>query len=172
MRWFNQICNNENNAWCTWCHSTSNNIDNDLRAGPEHYLGIHETCDPSQCFEVANGQLKNANLHDLPPNLMFEVEWAGDRLMSKAPHLISNRTTNLSKCYMSIWSKMGGGKQINPIQSGLFKHHCMAAGLSLTLGPGWIETTWKHLIGACSSVTDSCQLSKEESWKREYLRYV
>ena len=48
---------------------------------------------------------------------------------------------------------MDGGKQINRIQSGSFEHRCKAAGLSLTLGPTWIETTWKHLFGTCSAVT-------------------
>ena len=73
---------------------------------------------------------------------MFEVERAGDRILSKAAQLISNNATNLSECYMSIRAKMDGGKQINRIQSGSFEHRCKAAGLSLTLGPTWIETTW------------------------------
>ena len=50
---------------------------------------------------------------------------------------------------------MDGGKQINRIQSGSFEHRCMAAGLSMTLGPGWIETTLKHLFGSCSAVTET-----------------
>ena len=49
--------------------------------------------------------------------------------------------------------KWMGGKQINRIQSGSFEHRCMAAGLSMTLGPGWIEDTLKHLFGSCSSIT-------------------
>ena len=50
---------------------------------------------------------------------------------------------------------MDGGKQINRIQSGSCEHRCMAAGLSVTLGPGWIETTLKHLFGSCSAVTET-----------------
>ena len=38
-----------------------------------------------------------------------------------------------------------GGKQINHTQSESFEHYCMAASLSLTLGPGWIGAAWKHL---------------------------
>ena len=86
-------------------HLASNDIDKlrkDLRAGPNHYLGIHDTCDPSWCSEVENHQSKSAHLHDLPPSLMFEVERADDRIVSKAAQLISNNTTNLSECYMSI----------------------------------------------------------------------
>ena len=41
----------------------------------------------------------------------------------------------------------------------------MAAGLSMTLGPGWIETTLKYLFGSCSSITEifsSCRKRKHE----------
>lgn len=55
------------------------------------------------------------------------------RLVSKAVQLKSNSTTNLSECYMSIRAKINGGERINCIKS---EHHCMEAGLSLTLGPG------------------------------------
>ena len=48
----------------------------------------------------------SVNLHDLPPNLLFEIEQAGERLVNKAEQLISNRTTNLSECFMSIKAKM------------------------------------------------------------------
>ena len=75
--------------------------------------------------------------------------------MNKATQLVSNRTTNLSECFMSIRAKMDRGKQINRIQSGSFEHHCMAAGLSMTLGPGWIKTTLKHLFASCSAVTET-----------------
>ena len=42
----------------------------------------------------------------------------------------------------------------------------MAAGLPMTLGPGWIETTLKHLFGLCSAVIETfgcCQKQKHES---------
>ena len=128
-------------------HSNSNDIKrlkNDLRAGPKHYLGNHEACHPSWCSEAS--KQKVTNLHDLPPNLLFEVERAGDRLVNKAAQLITNKTTNLSERFMSIRAKMDGGKQINWYQSGSFEHRCMAAGLSMTLGPGWIEYTLEHLF--------------------------
>ena len=121
-------------------HSKTNNITklrNDLRAGPKHYLGYHKDCDPSWCSEAAKETPVSVNLHDLPPNLLFEIDRAGDRLVNKAAQLISNSTTNLSECYMSIRAKMDGGKQVNRIQSGSFQHRCMTAGLSMILGPGW-----------------------------------
>ena len=131
-------------ARCAICnHSTGNDITklrNDLRAGPKHYLGIHEACDPSWCSESAKEKPINVNLHDLPPNLLFEIERAGDRLVNKAAQLVSNRTTNLSECFMSIRAKMDGGKQINRIQSGSFEHRCMAAGLSMTLDRHYLKT--------------------------------
>ena len=72
---------------------------------------------------------------------MNYVDRAGDRLINKASQLIDDQTTNLSECYMSICSKMDGGKQINRIESGSFQHRCMGAGLHLTLGPSWIAET-------------------------------
>ena len=42
---------------------------------------------------------------------------------------------------MSVYSKTDGGKEINRLQSGAFQRRCMAAGLHLTLGPGWIGET-------------------------------
>jgi len=38
-------------------------------------------------------------LNDLPPNLLFEVERAGDRLVNKAAQLVSNQATNLTECF-------------------------------------------------------------------------
>ena len=67
--------------------------------------------------------------------MIFELDRA---LISKASQLIDDQTTNISECYMSVRSKMDGGKQINRIQSGAFQHRCMVASLHLTLGPGWI----------------------------------
>ena len=154
-------------------HSTSNDITkprNDLRAGPKHYLGNHEACDPSWCSESTKEKPVNVNLHDLPPNLLFEIERAGDRLVNKAAQLISNRTTNLSECFMSIRAKMDGGKQINRIQSGSFEHRCMAAGLSMTLGPGWIEDTLKYLFGSCSSVTETFSNRRKRKHERDMER--
>ena len=78
-------------------HSATNDIDKlrkDFRAGPKHYLGIHESCNPSWCSDVGRCQSKSV---DLPPNLMFEVERAGNTIVSKAVQLISSNTTNLSE---------------------------------------------------------------------------
>ena len=138
-------------------HSSTNDVDklrHDLRAGPRHYFGNHEMCDPVWCSEAATGKPSNTNLNDLPPNLLFEVERAGDRLVNKAAQLISNQTTNLTECFMSVRAKMDGGKQINRVQSGSFEHRCMAAGLSLTLGPTWAVNTWNHLFKISSPIAE------------------
>ena len=137
-------------------HCNSMNLErlkNDLRAGPKHYLRNHEACHPSWCSESGRQNKVTNNLHDLPPNLLFEAERAGNRLVNKAAQLITNKNTNLSECFMSIRAKMDGRKQINQIQLGSFEHWCMAAGLSMTLGPGWIENTLEHLFEFCSSIT-------------------
>ena len=135
----------------------------DLRAGPKHYLGYHESCNSEWCSEVASAHPRNINLDDLPPNLLFEVERAGDRLVNKAHQLIGNKTTNLTECFMSVRAKMNGGKQINRIQSGSFKHRCMTAGLSITLGPTWCTDTWRHLFGMPSLVAQSYAYKHKKS---------
>lgn len=73
-------------------HLASIDIDElkkDLRAGPKHYLGIHATYTPSWCSEVGYHRSKSAHLHDLPTDLMFKVEQAGKRIVSKPLQLIS-----------------------------------------------------------------------------------
>ena len=119
-------------------------------------LGIHNKCDSSWCSVAAGNHTSKTSSNNIPPNLLFELERTGDRLVSKAAQLIQDQTTNLSECYMSVRAKMDGGKQINRIQSGPFQHCCMAAALRLTLGPTWIAGSWKHFFGSCSSVLITC----------------
>ena len=78
--------------------------------------------------------------------MLFEPDRARDRLINKASQLIDDQTTDISECYMSVRSKLNRGKQKNRIQSGAFQHRSMAAGLCLTLGPGWIAEIWKSLL--------------------------
>ena len=144
------------------------NLRKDLRAGPRHYLGYHELCDSSWCNDV--GTDNNRSIDDLPVNMLFELDRAGDRLINKASQLIDDETTNISECYMSVRSKMDGGKQINRIQSGAFQHRCMAAGLRLTLGPGWITETWKSLFGSCSNVMSTFSNTRKRKHEKDVKR--
>ena len=64
---------------------------------------------------------------------------------------------------MPIYSRMDGGKQRNRIQSGAFQHRCMAAGLRLSLGPGWIAEAWESLFGSCSRTFSNTRKRKHES---------
>ena len=75
------------------------------------------------------------------------MESAGDRLLSKSSQLMGDHTTNLSENYMSLRSKMDGGKFYNRIQSGSFQNRCMAAALRLQIGPGWVSEFWRKNIG-------------------------
>ena len=45
-------------------------------------------------------------------------------------------------------------KLTNRVQSGSFEHRCMAAGLSLTLGPTWAVDTWNHLFKTPSPIAE------------------
>jgi len=62
----------------------TNNVLQLQRDFREHYLGYHESCNSEWCSEAVSGHPKIVNLDDLPPNLLFKVEWAGDRLVNKA----------------------------------------------------------------------------------------
>jgi len=64
-------------------HSSTNDVAKlNLRAGPRHYLGNHEICDPGWCSDIVSGSPTNTNLNDLPANLLFEVERAGDIMIN------------------------------------------------------------------------------------------
>ena len=52
---------------------------------------------------------------NLPAGLIQLVEAAGDRLENKAAQLIQHQTMNLSESYMSVRSKLDGGKFYNLI---------------------------------------------------------
>ena len=52
---------------------------------------------------------------------MEKVKACGDRLVMLSAQLITNETSNLAECYMSIRSIFDGGKQYNRVQSGSFE---------------------------------------------------
>jgi len=50
------------------------------------------------------------NITEIPNDLLFKILRAGDRLVALAPQLITNRTSNLAECFMSMRAKFDGGK--------------------------------------------------------------
>ena len=58
------------------------------QANMEAVMGQITTDDPSWCSESAKEKPINVNLHDLPPNLLFDIKRAGDRLVNKAAQVI------------------------------------------------------------------------------------
>lgn len=106
----------------------------------------------------------SSQLRDLPSGLIQLVEAVGDRLVSKASQLIQHETTNLSESFMSVRSKLDGGKFYNRIQSGSFQHRCAAAAaLRLQHGPGWVAELWKRRFGQPTVI----QLQFAQSRKRK-----
>ena len=87
------------------------------------------------------------NFSDLPDDLYFRIQRAGDRLVSSASSLITNSTSNLAECFMGIRCKFDGGKVFNRIQRGSFQYRCYGAGLRFQLGPDWVPQAWKHVTG-------------------------
>ena len=53
------------------------------------------------------------------PDFINDVESCGDRLVSKAAQLVSNKTTNISENFMSIRCKMDGGNILIEYNQGL-----------------------------------------------------
>ena len=78
--------------------------------------------------KLMHKQVRIACWNPLPEGLFVKVLACGDRLVLLAPQLISNETSNLTECYMSIQSCFDGGKQYNQIQKGSFEHRCYVAG--------------------------------------------
>ena len=97
--------------------------------------------------DEARGEDSTVNRSDIPDDLFFKVKRASDRLVSNAAALISNSTSNLAECFMSIRCKFDGGKVYNRVQRGSFQHRCYGAGLRFQLGPDWATKVWSQITG-------------------------
>ena len=158
-------------------HSETGNIEklrSDLRNGPNHVFNNHSQCNPYFCKvaasvgnidhptspgeqnmevyihnveEESRGGDSSLNTH-IEQDLFFRVQRAGDRLVSLAPQLISNSTSNIAECFMNIRCKFDGGKFYNQIQRGSFQHRTYGAGLRFQLGPDWSSKIWKQATGS------------------------
>ena len=89
--------------------------------------------------------IKPTTLHSLPDGLLEKVKACGDRLVMLSAQLITNETSNLAKCYMSIRRIFDGGKEYNKMQSGSFEGRCYAAGMRVQAGPTWQLETEEHI---------------------------
>ena len=98
--------------------------------------------------DEARGGDISVNRHNIPEDLFFRIQRAGDRLVSMAPQLITNATTNLAECFMNIRCKFDGGKFYNHVQRGSFQHRCYGAGLRFQMGPDWTSKTWLRATGS------------------------
>lgn len=87
---------------------------------------------------------KRCNIQD---DLFFKIQRAGDRLVSIAPKLITNSTSNIAESFMNIRCKFDGGKYFNRIQRGSFLHRTCGAGLRFQLGPDWTNEVWPQATG-------------------------
>ena len=96
--------------------------------------------------EVREGD-NTTNRSEIPDDLYFRAQRAGDRLVSNASSLVKNSTSNLAECFMGIRCKFDGGKVLNRIQRGSFQHRCNGAGLRFQLGPDWTSRVWHSVTG-------------------------
>jgi len=106
-----------------------------------------ELDDEPTATEVHDIHIGPTTLHSLPDGLLEKVKACGDRLVMLSAQLITNETSNLAECYMSIRSIFDGGKQYNRVQSGSFEGRCYAAGMRVQAGPTWQLETVEHILG-------------------------
>ena len=52
--------------------------------------------------DEARGGDNTVNRSEIPDDLFFKIQRAGDRIVSRAPALITNATSNLAECFMGI----------------------------------------------------------------------
>ena len=64
----------------------------------------------SMIEDEARGGDNSVNRSEIPDELFFMIQRAGDRLVSSAPALVTNATSNLAECFMGIRCKFDGGK--------------------------------------------------------------
>ncbi len=105
--------------------SNSNSIQDVIvgRAAQEVAEEEQETREELECRTTG---VPLASIKDVDDELMFRVKRASDELVSKAASLIESRTCNLAESFMSLRTKMDGGKTFNRVQSGSFQHRCPA----------------------------------------------
>ena len=69
----------------------------------------------------------------LPTGLLTKVLAASDRIVSLAPQLVNNVTSNLAETYMGIRTYFDGGKLFNRVQSGSFEATQLAYDFKMVL---------------------------------------
>ena len=97
--------------------------------------------------DEARGANSTYDRKNIPDDLFFRIQRAGDRLVSMAPQLISNSTSNVADSFMNIRCKFDGGKFYNRIQRGSFQHRTYGAGLRFQLEPDWSSKAWSKTTG-------------------------
>ena len=117
-------------------HDNNSSISSTLDAILQQETEIHNEEDE------ARGINASCDRKNIPDDLFCRIQRAGDRLVSMAPQLISNSTSNVAEAFMNIRCKFDGGKYYNRIQRGSFQHHTYGAGLRFQLGPDWSSKSW------------------------------
>ena len=112
-----------------------------------------------------------SSMNTLPDSLFNAVSQCCDHIVSLAPQLIANQTSNLAECYMSIRCLFDGGKCFNRIQRGSFQHRCSAAALATQHGPTWPVSFWQKATHSTpGTVLLSHTSSKAEQKRRDHSR--
>ena len=94
--------------------------------------------------------LRGGSTISTKPNqkMIYDIQVAVSRLVTKAPQLIENETTNMAESWMHVRCKFDGGKVINRIQKGSFEHRCHGAGLQHNAGKEWGPKMWNKMTSS------------------------
>lgn len=106
-------------------------------------FGCHQNCKSYFC----DGTKGDNVFEKIPQVVKIQIMTAANSIADKSRSLITNDTSNLAECFMSLVAKASGGKQINRSQRGSYQHRCQAAGLSLQLDSNWLCATHEAITG-------------------------
>ena len=147
----------------------------DVHSLPEQINAILDDLQAEQASQdeeqdAARGGLPST-ISNLPHGLFNAVSRCCDRIVSLAPQLIANQTSNIAECYMSIRCLFDGGKYFNRVQRGSFQHRCNAAGLAIQHGPTWPTLFWQAATNTqAGSVLQQYTMSKARRQKEDRRR--
>ena len=103
----------------------------------------------AEAWRTGKGDMESARLDqpackvDMLPEMFKDIQQIIATYAGKASHLISNSSTNLAECWMKIWQKFDGGKQVFRGKRGIFNHRSTGSLLRFMFGPQWSPQVWE-----------------------------
>jgi hypothetical protein len=131
------------------CEGNITQLKLDLKNGPNHVFGEHSECRADYCKKTHPDV---NNVPYLEKSLMMKgIRLHLDGIIQKADRLVTNVTTNSAENYMSLVSKVTGGKRVDFSRGSSYKGRCYGAGLAHSLGSAHILGMHKNITGMSPS---------------------